>query len=110
MTSGAVRIAALRALGGGAGPAARLMVLDGAPSESGDVAWGELLVAGTTVELGRLRARGAALDPDDCVAIEYVAGTATPRSLTHRDYLGLGAPTAREEHVVLPISPSAEGA
>jgi fatty-acyl-CoA synthase len=109
VTSGAARIAALQALRGGAGPAARLVVLDGPPPESGALAWGELLVAGTAIDLSRLRARSAALAADDCVALEYVAGAARPRPLTHGDYLGLSAHVTREEHVVPPISQSSDG-
>ena len=110
VTSGTGRIAALRALRDGAGPAARLVVLDGPPPDHGALTWGELIVAGVAVDLSRLRARSAALDPDDCVAREYVAGAATARPLTHRDYLGLPAQAPREEHVVPPISQPSDGA
>jgi fatty-acyl-CoA synthase len=110
VTSSGARADVLRALRAGPGPAMRLVLLDGPPREGEDVAFGELLVAGTAIELARLRARGATLDPDDCVAIEYVAGAVTPRRLTHRDYLGLGAGGTGDEHVVPPIARPRGGA
>jgi DNA-binding NarL/FixJ family response regulator len=59
VTSSGARADVLRALRAGPGPAMRLVLLDGPPHEGEDVAFGELLVAGTAIEVARLRARGA---------------------------------------------------
>jgi fatty-acyl-CoA synthase len=67
---------------------AHVVLLDEHASPSaGDLGWSELMVAGANVDPALLVERGALLDPDDCVTVEYDASAVEGRRLTHRDHL-----------------------